>query len=152
MKSKIGMAAVAVVLLVTAVGGGATATALITSKQIKDHTIKTRDLSPKTVTALKGDRGPQGLSGTFKSAIVVREPWEVGDNGKTAVCPARTIVVSGGIENRRDPAAPGVNPWDYAVLQSFPSGNGWYVEVYSGPDTAGSKGNTLVWTYAVCAS
>jgi hypothetical protein len=45
------------------VAGGATAQSLITSGDIKNRTIKTKDLSRKTVAKLKGKRGPVGPQG-----------------------------------------------------------------------------------------
>ena len=52
--------------LFVALGGTATAARLITSKDIKNGTIKTVDMSPSAKRALKGNRGatgPQGLAG-----------------------------------------------------------------------------------------
>lgn len=60
---------VAVIALVVASAGSAVAATLITSKQIKNGTIQTVDISKKARTALKGQRGavgptgPQGLQG-----------------------------------------------------------------------------------------
>ena len=49
---------------ILAVGGGvATAGTLITSKQIKNGTIKTKDISSKAKRALKGNTGPRGFTG-----------------------------------------------------------------------------------------
>src|SRR4051812_21882251 len=57
---------VALLALVLAMGGTAAAASIITSKQIKDGTISTKDLSKKTISALKGKigkTGPQGAQG-----------------------------------------------------------------------------------------
>ncbi|MFN8112364.1 MAG: hypothetical protein U0R51_04105 [Solirubrobacterales bacterium] len=64
---------VAIVALIAAVGGTAYAAAKIngknlvndtvTSKKIKDSTLKTKDFSPKTKTKLKGDKGDTGAQG-----------------------------------------------------------------------------------------
>src|SRR3954451_18323466 len=54
---------VALLALVMATTGSAVAASIITSKQIKDGTISTKDLSKKTVSALKGKIGPQGAQG-----------------------------------------------------------------------------------------
>lgn len=43
--------------------GGATAAGLITSKQIKNHSIRLVDLSKAAQKALHGQRGPRGLTG-----------------------------------------------------------------------------------------
>jgi hypothetical protein len=58
-------AIVAAVIVSAVVAGGATAgvTTLITSKQIKDHTIQVSDLSPSAVKQLRGQRGAQGPAG-----------------------------------------------------------------------------------------
>jgi hypothetical protein len=61
-----GSMAVALVALLVAMSGSAVAASLITSKQIKDGTIQTKDLSKKARVALNGARGsagPQGLPG-----------------------------------------------------------------------------------------
>jgi collagen triple helix repeat protein len=42
---------------------GAVAASLLTSKQIKDHTIETIDLSKRAINALRGNRGPSGPAG-----------------------------------------------------------------------------------------
>jgi hypothetical protein len=58
-----GSMVVALLALVMATTGSAVAAALITSKQIKDGTIQTRDISKKAKRALKGNRGPTGARG-----------------------------------------------------------------------------------------
>ena len=45
-------------------GGAATAGSLITSKQIKDHSIKYKDLRKNAAKKLKGQTGPAGVNGT----------------------------------------------------------------------------------------
>jgi hypothetical protein len=59
---------VAVLALVLAMTGSAVAASVITSKQIKDGTIQTKDLAKKTVTALKGKQGSAGLAGPTGAA------------------------------------------------------------------------------------
>ena len=54
---------VAVIALIAAMGGSAVAASLITSKQIKNGTIQTADISKKAKRALKGNRGPAGPAG-----------------------------------------------------------------------------------------
>jgi hypothetical protein len=54
---------VALLALVMATTGSAVAASLITSKQIKDGTIQTKDISKKARKALKGNRGAQGPAG-----------------------------------------------------------------------------------------
>src|SRR6476469_7316716 len=53
----------ALLALLLALSGTAVAASLITSKQIKDGTISTKDLAKKTIQALKGKTGPQGATG-----------------------------------------------------------------------------------------
>jgi hypothetical protein len=52
-----------VVLAVVATGGSAVAASLVTSKEIKNGTIKLKDINKKTRSKLKGDSGPQGPQG-----------------------------------------------------------------------------------------
>jgi hypothetical protein len=54
---------VALLALVMASTGSAVAASLITSKQIKDGTIQTKDISKKAQKALRGKTGPQGPQG-----------------------------------------------------------------------------------------
>jgi hypothetical protein len=54
---------VALLALVMASTGSAVAASLITSKQIKDGTIQTKDISKKAQTALKGKTGTTGAQG-----------------------------------------------------------------------------------------
>jgi hypothetical protein len=54
---------VALLALVMATTGSAVAASLITSKQIKDGTIQTKDISKKAQKALKGKRGATGPAG-----------------------------------------------------------------------------------------
>jgi hypothetical protein len=53
----------AVVTAVVAAASGTAATIIVTSKNIKDGTIQTADISAKAKKALKGNRGPQGAPG-----------------------------------------------------------------------------------------
>ena len=55
---------VALIALFVSLAGNATAiTVLVTSKQIKDKTIQTRDIAPATVSSLRGQQGPRGAAG-----------------------------------------------------------------------------------------
>jgi hypothetical protein len=58
-----GSMVVALLALVFAMSGSAIAASLITSKQIKDGTIQTKDISNQARKALKGNAGPRGLQG-----------------------------------------------------------------------------------------
>jgi hypothetical protein len=53
----------AVVSAVVAAASGTAATIVVTSKNIKNGTIQTVDLSAKAKRALKGNRGPRGVAG-----------------------------------------------------------------------------------------
>jgi hypothetical protein len=53
----------AVVAAVVAAASGTAATIVVTSKNIKNGTIQTVDISAKAKKALKGNRGPRGLRG-----------------------------------------------------------------------------------------
>lgn len=53
----------AVVAAVIAAASGTAATIVVTSKNIKNGTIQTVDISAKAKRALKGNRGPRGLQG-----------------------------------------------------------------------------------------
>jgi Collagen triple helix repeat (20 copies) len=53
----------AVVAAVVAAASGTAATIIVTSKNIKNGTIQTVDISAKAKQALKGNRGPRGASG-----------------------------------------------------------------------------------------
>ena len=94
--------------------GGATAASLITSKNIKNGTIKMADISSSAKKALKGNRGPQGpqgpggaqgiqgVAGGFDPAKVtyVTGPTRSFAPGEiefvTATCPAGTKLLGGG--------------------------------------------------------
>src|SRR3954447_8388667 len=59
---------VALLALVMATTGSAVAASLITSKQIKDGTIQTKDISKKAQKALKGKAGATGAAGAAGAA------------------------------------------------------------------------------------
>ena len=63
-----GSMVVAVFALVLALGGTAVAASVITSKQIKDGTIQTKDISKKAQKALKGKTGSTGATGAQGAA------------------------------------------------------------------------------------
>jgi hypothetical protein len=83
---------IALVALVLAMGGSAVAASLITSKQIKDGTIQTRDLSTKAVASLRttaasaaagpaGPAGPEGPAGPKGDRGDKGEPGATGQQG-----------------------------------------------------------------------
>lgn len=92
-------------VVIFALGGGvATAGKLITSKQIKNGSISTVDLSSSAKRSLRGNEGPQGPQGpaggaggtTFSdvSATMVLNPGDI--DGPDAYCPAGTTVIGTG--------------------------------------------------------
>lgn len=125
----------------------ATAAFVVTSKNIKNGTIQTVDLSSKARKALKGARGlrgedgPQGKAGFVGATRVVSATFPIPVNSagtpQTVTCPAGTGVISGGVvsESQGD-------TWIDA-----PSGNGW-----SGAanNVAGTSPGELT-VYALCA-
>ena len=137
-----------VALLVSS--ASATAAFVVTSKNIKNGTIQTVDLSAKARKALKGNAGPagargpagaQGPRGFVGATRIVSATFPVPSNTagspQTVSCPAGTGIISGGVISE----AQG-DTWVDA-----PSGNGW-----SGAanNVAGiSPGEVTV--YALCA-
>jgi hypothetical protein len=75
---------VATLALVMATTGSAVAASLITSKQIKNGTIQTKDISKKARKALKGQRGLQGLQGVQGVQGVKGDKGDRGDPGAIA--------------------------------------------------------------------
>jgi len=128
----------------------ATAAFVVTSKNIKNGTIQTVDLSAKARKALRGKAGPagvrgpagsQGPAGFVAATRLVSATFPVGPNDTgtihTVSCPAGTGVISGGVVSE----AQG-DTWVDA-----PSGNGWSgaANNYGGTDPG------TVTVYAVCA-
>jgi hypothetical protein len=131
----------------------ATAAFVVTSKNIKNGTIQTIDLSAKAKRALKGNLGPrgpagaqgqpgpQGPTGFIGATRVVSGTFAVPPNSagspQTVACPAGTGVISGGVisEAERD-------TWIDA-----PSGNGWS----GAANNSGGLSPGQVTVYAVCA-
>jgi hypothetical protein len=72
---------VALLALVMATTGSAVAASLITSKQIKDGTIQTADISKKARTGLKGQRGAAGAQGPQGVTGAKGDKGDKGDTG-----------------------------------------------------------------------
>jgi hypothetical protein len=108
----------AVVAAVVAAASGTAATMIVTSKNIKNGTIQTVDISAAAKRALKGNRGPQGFQGASGAQgaagapgppgpppgiqsltkVVVSTPVPPGEAWRlTALCPAGQTAVSGGV-------------------------------------------------------
>jgi hypothetical protein len=124
-------AIIAAVVAMLVSSASATAAFVVTSKNIKNGTIQTVDLSAKARKALKGKvgpagargpagpTGPQGPPGFVGATRIVSATFPVPPNTagspQTVSCPAGTGIISGGVisEAQRD-------TWVDA-----PSGNGW---------------------------
>jgi hypothetical protein len=145
------LCAIVVVLSVTSTA--AATRALVTSKDIKNGTIQTVDLSAAAKKALKGKRGLQGPAGAQGV------PGERGPAGFTSVTTATDLTTlspdSGGVVSATcsvgkligggfDSTSPNVG-----VYQSSPTGNGnsWQVSGYN----FGTTDNEVLRVYALCA-
>jgi len=130
-------------------GGTATASKLITGKDIKNGSIKLADLSAGTKSALKGKtgpRGPQGPAGpsSIGQLTTVASPevpfgTEI-VTAATAYCPSGQRVVSGG----------GVSISDQEIAATMPTAGrtGWFV---IGVDLVDDGGTSYVQAVANCA-
>jgi hypothetical protein len=87
----------AVVSAIVSAASGTAATILVTSKNIKNGTIQTVDISAKAKKALRGNRGPQGPRG-IDEVTVVGSPGVVppGPVSSEASCPAGQQPIGGG--------------------------------------------------------
>lgn len=154
--------AVAVAAALAAILGatGATAASFITSKDIKNHTIKLVDISSSAKKALKGKRGPQGAAGNAGSqgtqgpaggfdpskVSYVTGPTVTAFSGDSNVsfaeCPGGTKVVGGGYFFGYENAG-------ITVEMSAPAddGSGWI----AGFGNSGSADGEAT-AYAVCAA
>src|SRR3954463_3172820 len=72
---------VALVALVMATTGSAVAASLITSKQIKDGTITTKDINKKAIKSLKGKTGASGATGATGAQGPKGDKGDKGDAG-----------------------------------------------------------------------
>ena len=71
----------AVVAAIVAAASGTAATLVVTSKNIKNGTIQTVDISAKAKRALKGNRGPRGLRGAQGAQGAQGSPGAPGASG-----------------------------------------------------------------------
>jgi hypothetical protein len=76
-----GSMVVALIALLAALSGSAVAATLITSSQIKDGTIQTKDISKKARTGLKGNAGPRGVRGDVGPGGPAGPKGDTGDPG-----------------------------------------------------------------------
>jgi hypothetical protein len=149
----------AVVAAFVAAASGTAATILVTSKNIKNGTIQTVDISAKAKRALKGNRGRRGFAGAAGAAGPAgavgppgaRGPsgpgmtdleWVAGNatgTGEVAAqvqCPAGKVVISGGGTS------------DFGVLDEsrLAPPQGWSIQAFSGADPQ------VVTVQALCVS
>jgi hypothetical protein len=144
----------AVVAAVVAAASSTAATIVITSKNIKNGTIQTVDLSAGAKRALKGNRGPRGFPGERGSQGAQGPQGPQGLPGiqrlvavsatkavpastvdtVVATCPSGMTVVSGGFN--LTPAGGVGTP---TVISSGSATTGWSVSI----DTSESPGGTL---------
>jgi hypothetical protein len=127
----------------------ATAAFVVTSKNIKNGTIQTVDLSAKARKALKGTagragargpagpQGPPGFGATRLVSATFPVPLNTAGSPQTVSCPAGTGVISGGVISE----AQG-DTWVDA-----PSGNGWS----GAANNVGGTSPGEVTVYALCA-
>lgn len=86
----------AVVSAVVAAASGTAATIVITSKNIKNGTIQTVDISAKAKRALKGNSGPRGLRGLAGATGATGAQGPKGDIGPPGASLALWAVVDSG--------------------------------------------------------
>jgi hypothetical protein len=91
---------IAVIALGFSITGTAVARSLITSGDIKDHTIQTVDISARAVSDLQGQRGPAGPAGAAGAAGATGATGATGPTGDT------------GAPGGRGPAGPTGGPLD----------------------------------------
>jgi hypothetical protein len=72
-----------IALFVSLAGNAGAVTYFVTSKQIKDHTIQLRDISPGARFALQGTQGPMGLTGPRGFTGLQGPPGPAGPAGKS---------------------------------------------------------------------
>jgi hypothetical protein len=151
----------AVVAAVVAAASSTAATIVVTSKNIKNGTIKTVDISAGAKRALKGNRGPRGFPGArgsqgaqgpqgpqglpgIQRLVAVSATKAVPTNTTdtvVATCPSGMVVVSGGFN-----LVPAGSVGTPTVTASGSATTGWSVTV----DTSESEGGTLTST-AYCS-
>ena len=166
MRTSIKTAAIAAIVSLGVGASSATAASLITSKDIKNGTIKLVDMSASAKRALKGNQGPagpmgaqgapgapgaagiQGVAGGFdpakvtyvQGAVVQIEPRETATG--TATCPAGTKVLSGGwlVDSN--------NVGEVYGSRSAANGSSWVLTVFNWSE----EFNATITPFAVCAA
>jgi hypothetical protein len=152
-----------IAVIVTALVVSATATAgalVVTSKNIKNGTIQTVDISKKARLALKGNRGPRGLQGPQGPPGVAGAQGIQGIQGAAGanglnggLDPSKVSYVAGApveVLPGTDGQAVALyaeldDAFDILVNAPFADGSGWNVETVNG-----STGSSFLQAYAVC--
>ena len=130
----------AVVAAVVATASGTAATILVTSKNIKNGTIQTVDISAKAKRALRGQRGPIGPSGP------------VGPAGAVGATGARGLAGPIGPPGPQGPTGPGLTDLHYVFqTETVPPESGGEAIAQCPPDEIVISGGGSVgqgWLYA----
>ena len=98
----------AVVAAIVVAGSATAATIIVTSKNIKDGTIQTVDISAKAKQALRGRRGPAGRTGA---------PGPAGITGPAGAAGAQGPAGSIGPAGPQGPAGPGLSNLYYVEAE-----------------------------------
>ena len=143
-------AIIAGVVAILVSSASATAAFVVMSKNIKNGTIQTVDLSAKARKALKGKAGragapgpagPKGASGFVGATKIVSATFPIPLNGtgppQTVSCPAGTGVISGGV----------ISEAQGDTWLDAPSGNGWS----GAANNVGGTSPGELTVYALCA-
>jgi hypothetical protein len=150
----------AVVSAIVAAASGTAATIVVTSKQIKNGTIQTVDLSAKAQRALKGARGVRGANGLRGAA---GPPGAQGPQGPAGVSRVRfvtspTMTIAAGAQARAEATCPagetaagggfGLAGAEAGIFQSVGVGTAWIAQA---ENAAGADPAQLT-AYAYCVA
>ena len=166
----------AIVAAVVAAASGTAATIVVTSRNIKNGTIQTVDISAKAKRALKGNRGlrglqgpsgpagPPGVAGAAGPQGIQGPPGPTGINGYqvveqetasdavaykelTVACPSGKTIIGGGAGiGWGPPHPPAESPH---LISSMIFGGGWYGEAQ---DSSGTGRNWRLAVQVICAN
>ena len=133
---------IAAMAVIIAAGASAGSAGLITSTQIKNHTIQLVDISPNAAHALRGQRGALGLNGSqgitgVNGANGLNGPK--GDKGDTGAAGTASTVPGpkGDTGATGPPGLRGINsplvfgPYNSGGLDSSVCGNDWATDTYT---------------------
>jgi hypothetical protein len=129
----------AVVAAVVAAGSGTAATLVVTSKNIKNGTIQTVDISAKAKRALKGNRGPRGFEGPLGVPGTAGAPGPQGPPGiqtlsnvvnTVSVAPGATASVTAVCASGQRPVSGGFG-FGGIISNTFRNTTGWTASGYN---------------------